>query len=676
MNQILLQEWNTPFHAFPFDQIRQEDYEPAIHHLLHQAKTEIQAIAQDQASPTFSNTIEALEKSGLQLNRVVEAFFNINSAETNGYIQEITQKLAPQLAAYSNDMLLNQDLFHRVKEVYDHRQAQELSPEQSRLLEQTYKRFVRNGALLDQAAKEELRKIDERTSVLKVKFSQNVLQETNDFLLLLTSAEDILGIPESVLLQAKETAENKNMEGYVFTLHFPSYVPFMKYAQNRTHRAAMYQAYHTRGYKDNPYNNEAVIKELVLLKNKRAVLLGYRHHADFVLEERMAKDTETVDQFLNELLSRAKPYAIREIGELKALAATDGIDELLPYDHAYYAEQLRTQKYNYSEETLKSYFPLSQVMDAAFDLSYRLFGLTFEKVSDIPVYHEEVNIYKVSQNGSFKALLYTDFHPREGKRPGAWMTSFRGQYIDREGNHRPHISIVCNFSRASKDTPSLLTFNEVTTLFHEFGHALHGILADTQYESLSGTNVYWDFVELPSQFLENYCYSKPFLSSFAKHWKDGTPLDLTEIDKIIAASNFMEGYQTVRQISFGILDMAYYSGEEADSRDLSEFEQAVTAPARLYPHLDHTCLSTSFGHIFGGGYAAGYYSYKWAEVLDADAYAYFEETGIFNRDTAHQYEILLSKGGTEDPMKLYKEFRGREPKMDALLERAGLNGSL
>lgn len=673
MSNILLNEWDTPYQAFPFDKVSQEDYLPAITTLLEQARDEISQIAGQTEEPTFANTIEALERAGRQLNRVVEAFFNINSAETTDYIQDVAQQLAPMLAQYSNDIILNEQLFARIQKVYEQRDALHLNPEQQRLLEKTYKSFVRNGATLSEEQKQQLRTLDEKISLYREKFSKNVLIETNSFQLHLTEAEDVAGIPQSILDAAQQLAQEQGKDGYVFNLQFPSYVPFMKYAAHRGHRKTMYEAYMRRGYQSNEYNNVENIQELTRLKNQRAQLLGYEHHAAFTLEERMAKSADQVLSFLEDLRAKAYPFAVKEIEALKQLAREDGIEELMPYDHAYYAERLRERKYNYSEEELKNYFTLDTVLEAVFDLSNKLFGLSFEKLTHIPVYHPEVTVYKVMQGGTYKALLYTDFHPRKGKRPGAWMTSFRGQYKEGDTNHRPHISIVCNFSRPTTSLPSLLTFTEVTTLFHEFGHALHGMLADTQYESLSGTNVYWDFVELPSQFLENYCYHPEFLKTFAKHWKTGEVIPDELVQKVVASAAFMEGYQTLRQLSFGLLDMAYYTGKYNRAEiSLEQFEQSVTQSTQLYPFIPDTCVSTSFGHIFGGGYSAGYYSYKWAEVLDADAFSLFQEKGIFDEETARKFEYMLSRGGTVDPMELFVQFRGREPQVDALLKRAGL----
>lgn len=672
-NNPLLQIFDTPFQSVPFDRIRQEDFQPAILQAIENARKEIDTIITDTAPPSFTNTIVALEQAGKQLNVASEAFFNLTSAETNDYLEQVATEISPVLAAYSNDISLNEALFARVKHVYEHTEKTGLSREDRRLLDKTYKSFTRNGALLGEADKQSLRDIDQELSGLKVKFSQNVLQETNAYFLHLQDEAETAGLPASIKEQAREEAMKRGLEGWVFTLQFPSYVPFLKYAANRERRKELYIASGRKAFQDNEYNNEQIIKKMVTLRDARARLLGFRSHADFVLQERMAATPEAVTGFLQDLLEKARPFASKDIASLKPLAARDGIAELMPYDHAYYAEKLREEKYDYSEEEFKPYFPLHQVLQAAFDAAGKLYGLQFTERKDIPVYHEEVTVYEVTENGKHKALLYTDWHPRAGKRAGAWMTSYKGQYRNEQGEQRPHISIVCNFSRASGDTPSLLTFNEVTTLFHEFGHALHGMMADTLYESLSGTNVYWDFVELPSQFMENFCYQKTFLATFAHHYKTGELLPEAQIDKIVASANFMEGYQTLRQLTFGLLDMAYHTGQLQAADGIEQFEQTITKDTQLYPVIPRTAQSPSFSHIFAGGYSAGYYSYKWSEVLDADAFAYFKETGIFNPETAAKFKTLLSKGGTEDPMDLYVAFRGRKPEVDALLQRAGLN---
>lgn len=672
MHNPLLKPFNTPFNSFPFENINQEDFKPAILDGIAQAKQEIAQIVDNPADPTFENTIIALEKAGKPLHVIAEGFFNINSAETNDYLQNLAQELSPLLAAYGNDITLNESLFQRIKRVFNDTPKSSLSEEEYRLLDKTYKSFTRNGALLDAVQKERLRYIDKELSTLKVKFSQNVLHETNAYTLHITSEQDMDGLPESVKSVAKEEAEKRGVEGWIFTLQFPSMMPFMKYAKKRNLRKELYLASSKKAFNKNEYDNEECVRKIVALRQERAELLGYETHAHFILEERMAAEPKQVEDFLHNLLIKAKPFAQKEIDQLRHIASADDIDELMPYDHAYYVEKLREAKYNFSEEALKPYFPLESVIKAAFDVANRLYGLTFDRRNDIQKYHQEVDVFEVSENGKHKALLYVDWFPREGKRAGAWMTSYRGQSKFEGQNIRPHISIVCNFSRPYEDIPSLLTFNEVTTLFHEFGHALHGIMADTVYESLSGTNVYWDFVELPSQFMENYCYDKTFLSSFAKHYKTGEPLPLVEIDKIVASANFMEAYQTLRQLSFGLLDLAYHTNQLRPDDAIAEFERRIVAETQLYPAVEGTAMSPSFSHIFPGGYSAGYYSYKWAEVLDADAYAYFREKGIFNREIAEKFKVLLSKGGTVDPMQLYKDFRGRKPSIDALLKRAGL----
>ncbi len=672
MSNILLTEWSTPFGSIPFSKIKSEDYESAIVTLIENAKQNINDITANNESPNFENTIIALENAAQKLNVVSAAFFNLHSAETNDILESAAQNVSPLMASYSNDIILHQQLFERIKFVYDNTDRQTLDTENTKLLDVTYKSFVRNGALLNEEEKTQLRKIDEQLAIVKVKFSQNVLHETNAYALHITEEKDLDGLPESAKAMAKHEAQERNLDGWVFTLQFPSITPFLKYAKNRALRQEIQIAAGKKAFQDNEYNNTTNIKSIVQLRDERAKLLGFKNHADFVLQERMAGNTETVISFLNDLLQKAKPFAEKEIKELSPLAAKDDIDEIMPFDHAYYAEKLREQKFNFSEEKLKPYFPLQQVLQAAFAAAEKLYGIEFVLNSNIETYHDEVSVYEVLENGQHKALLYTDFHPRKGKRAGAWMTAFKGQYKDEAQNNRPHISIVCNFSRGIDDTPSLLTFTEVTTLFHEFGHALHGILADTKYESLSGTNVYWDFVELPSQFMENFCYEKEFLQTFAKHYQTGDILPEATINKIVQSANFMQGYQTLRQLGFGILDMAYHTGELLQETSIENFENNTIQQTRLYPHIEGTAISPSFSHIFAGGYAAGYYSYKWAEVLDADAYAFFQEKGIFDKATAQKFKTLLSKGGTEDPMQLYINFRGRKPEINALLKRAGL----
>ncbi|GAA4795865.1 M3 family metallopeptidase [Olivibacter ginsenosidimutans] len=675
MDNILLAPFDTPFESVPFQHIEQEAFEPAILQGIQDAKQEIEHIITRSSPPTFDNTIVALERAGRRLHIIAGVFFNLNAAETNDYLQHLAQKISPLLAEYANDITLNESLFERIKFVYHHTDQALLTTEEKRLLDKTYTNFTRNGACLIADQKEKLRAIDKELAGLKVKFSQNVLHETNAYRLHLTADEQLTGLPTSIKNAAREEAKKHGLAGWVFTLQQPSFMPFMKYSNNRDLRETLYLASAKRAFQANDYNNTTTIKRIVRLRQERAELLGYEHHAAFVLQERMAENAAAVNGFLLDLLQKAKPFAEQEIAELRALAKKDGIETMMPYDHAYYTEKLREAKYNLSEEALKPYFSLTRVLDAAFLVAQKLYGVIFQERADIQVYHEEVKVYEVLENGKHKALLYVDWFPRSGKRAGAWMTAYKGQYREDGKNVRPHVSIVCNFSRPTADTPSLLTFNEVTTLFHEFGHAIHGIMADTVYESLSGTHVYWDFVELPSQFMENYCYEKEFLQGFARHYATDEPLPESALAKIIASSNFMEGYQTLRQLGFGLLDMAYHTGQLKADSAIETFEKEITKETQLYPVLSGTAQSPSFSHIFPGGYSSGYYAYKWAEVLDADAFAYFKESGIFNQEVAQKFKTLLSKGGTEDPMHLYVAFRGRKPTIHALLKRAGLIGT-
>lgn len=673
MSNNLVEKFNTPYESIPFENIKQEDFKPAIEQAIEDAKNEINEIVQNTDPPNFVNTIVALENVGKKLTIISSTFFNLNSAETNDYLQSLAEEISPMLTEYANDIILNEQLFEKIKIVYDTTLKSKLSQEEVRLLDKTYKDFSKNGALLSSEDKNNLRQISNELAILSVKFGQNVLKETNDYFLHISENKDMEGIPESIKEMAKQEAENRNLKGWVFTLHYPSYVPFITYSANRELRKEIYTAYMQRAFKDNEYNNEDIIHKIVELRSKKAKLLGFKTYADLILQERMASAPKLVYDFLYDLLHKAKPFAQKEIQDLKNIASRDGITEMMPYDHAYYAEKLRQEKFSFSEEELKPYFPLHQVLNAAFDVAKKLYGLTFIEREDIQKYHSEVKVYEViNDKGKHQALLYTDFFPREGKRAGAWMTSYKGQFKTLSDNIRPHISIVCNFSRPNGEVPSLLTFSEVTTLFHEFGHALHGILANTTFESLSGTNVYWDFVELPSQFMENYVFEKEFLKTFALHYQKGDMLDEEKIDKIVASANFMQGYQTLRQIGLGLLDMAYHTDELTSDQGIEDFEVEKIKETQLYPHIKNTCISTSFSHIFQGGYAAGYYSYKWAEVLDADAFDYFKERGIFDKETASKFESLLSKGGTEDPMELYISFRGRRPQSEALLKRAGL----
>ena len=670
---ILTNKFNTKYETVPFKEIKEEYYLPAFQELVGNTEVEINTIANNPSDPTFENTMEALAYSGEQLDRVSSLFFNLNSAETNDEIQKIAQEVSPILTEFSSKISQNEVLFQRVKKVFDNKNILKLSEEQETLLHDTYKSFVRNGALLGDEDKRKLEKINIDLSMKSLQFGQNVLSATNHYFKHIIDKEELIGIPEAVLAQYAEEAKERGLEGYVITLHYPSYLPAVTYAENRNLREELFLANGKKAFDCGKWDNQSLIKEIVTLRQEKAKLLGYTNFAEYVLEERMAENSQKVFDFLYQLLEKATPFAEKEITELKTLAKEDGIDEMQNYDHAFYAEKLRKCKFDLNDEELKPYFQLEKVQEAVFDLAKRLFGLKFLEVTDIQKYHSEVKTYEVYDDsngkGEFKAVLYTDFYPRKGKRAGAWMTSFKNQWKKNGQNSRPHISVVCNFSKPTADTPSLLTFQEVTTLFHEFGHALHGILADTQYPNLSGTSVKWDFVELPSQFLENYCYEPEFLKTFAVHYQTGETLSDDKIDKLNQSKSFMEGYQTLRQLGFGLLDMAYHTEPEAVV-DIKQFEDEQVSRCTLYPINPKVAISPSFSHIFQGGYSAGYYSYKWAEVLDADAFQYFKENSIFDTEIAQKYKRLLSLGGTKNPMKLYKDFRGREPEVDSLLKRA------
>lgn len=669
MQNPLLKTFSTPYQSAPFNEIKEEHFLPAFQELIILSEKEIDDIVQNKEEPTFENVIEALAFSGEKLEIVSGIFFNLNSAETNDEIQKIAQEVSPLLTEFSAKISQNLALFKKIKKVFDEKEKYNLNEEQEMLLNETYKGFVRSGALLNDADKEKFKNISIELSKKSLQFGQNVLAETNNYFKHISDEKDLAGIPEAILEQYREEAKERKLDGFVVTLQYPSFLPLMTYAENRELRKELALANGKKSFQNNEFDNQNLIKEIISLKQEKAKLLGYENYADYVLEERMAKSPTQVKSFLNELLEKAKPYAEKEAEELKKLAKADGIEDMESYDHTFYAERLRKQKFDIDDEELKPYFQLEKVQEAVFGLAKTLFGLEFKETSEIQNYHEEVKTYEIFEDGKFKALLYADYFPRKGKRAGAWMTSFKSQSIKNGENNRPHISVVCNFSKPTSDTPSLLTFQEVTTLFHEFGHALHGVLANTTYPNLSGTSVKWDFVELPSQFLENYCYEPEFLKTFAKHYQTGEVLPNEKIQKISDSKNFMEGYQTLRQIGFGLLDMAYHSDSEKVG-DVKTFEVEETKATNLYPSNPETMMSTSFSHIFQGGYSAGYYSYKWAEVLDADAFQYFKENGIFNREIAAKYKILLSSGGTKNPMELYKSFRGSEPKVESLLKRA------
>ena len=670
MNPLL-----APFDKAPFSEIKNEHFLPAFIKAMEGARKEINAITSNPEKPTFQNTIEALEFSGRQLDRISSVFFNLNSAETNEEIQKIAQEVSPLLSAFTNDITLNEDLFHRVKTVYGERDALGLTVEQDTLLDKKYRSFSRNGANLSKEKKKRLREIDAALAKLKLKFGENVLAETNKFQMHLTEAGDMDGLPDGEKEAAALLAKSRNLNGWLVTLDYPSYIPFMKYARNRELRKKLSLAFGSKGFHNDDLDNQANVLKIAGLRYERAILLGYKTHAHFVLEERMAETPDKVYSFLSELLEKAKPAAVEEFRELEQFARElDGLEQLQKWDGAYYSEKLKQKRFNLDDEKLKPYFKLENVISGVFRVAEKLFGLKFEEVFDVDIYHEEVKTYRVMDlNGDFISLFYADFHPRKGKRGGAWMTSYKPQYREGSQNVRPHISNVCNFTPSTPSKPSLLTFNEVTTLFHEFGHGLHGMLADTTYPSLSGTSVYWDFVELPSQVMENWCYEKEALELFARHYKTGAPIPMDLLLKIKDSATFQEGIATLRQLRFGLLDMSWHATDPTGITDVKAHEVKAFESTLLYPDMPETCMSTSFSHIFQGGYSSGYYSYKWAEVLDADAFAYFKEKGIFNAVVATKFkEHVLSKGGTEKPMVLYKRFRGSEPKIEALLERAGL----
>ena len=672
------EKYNTPHQTVPFDKIKNEHYEPAMLEGIKLHEAEIEAIINNPEAPTFANTIVAYEKSGKFLDRVTTVFGNLRSAETNDDLQKIAQKMIPLLSEHSNNVSLNEKLFQRVKAVYKQKSKLSLTIEQAKLLDDIYDGFVRRGANLQGEARNKYRELSKKLSTLTLQFGENNLKETNNFQLVLTQKEQLAGLPEGIVEAAAQTAREKGVEGWVITLHAPSYVPFMTYASNRELRKELYMAYNTKCTKDNEFNTLDIVKDLVNTRMQIAQLLGYKSYADYTLKERMAENSKNVYKLLDQLLDAYTPTAKAEYNEVQELArSTQGKEfRLMPWDWSYYSDQLKNKKFSLNDEMLRPYFELSNVKEGVFGLATRLYGITFRKNSEIPVYHPDVDAYEVlDKDGSFLAVLYTDFHPRAGKRAGAWMTSFKGQWIDDQTgeNSRPHITLVMNFTKPTESKPALLTFDEVNTFLHEFGHGLHGIFANTHYESLSGTSVYRDFVELPSQIMENFAVEKDFLSTFAKHYQTGEIIPDTLVQRIIDSSNFNVAYACLRQVSFGLLDMGWYTRTTPFTGDVKAYEQKAWEKAQILPVVEGTCMSAQFSHIFAGGYSAGYYSYKWAEVLDADAFSLFMQKGIFNQEVAQSFRNnILSKGGTEHPMTLYKRFRGQEPTIDALLIRNGI----
>ncbi|MCI1681775.1 MAG: M3 family metallopeptidase [Bacteroides sp.] len=672
------EKYTTPHGTIPFDKIKTVHFEPAIKEGIRQHNLEIEAITDNKEIPTFENTIVAYEKSGRLLNRVSTTLGNLLSAETNDDLQELAKDIMPLLSEHSNNITLNEKLFSRIKAVYEQKDNIPLTTEQKQLLENSYTDFIRNGANLQGEAKEKYRELTKKLSLLTLQFGENLLKETNDYKLVLTHKDQLAGLPESAINAAAETAREKGTEGWVFTLQAPSYGPFMMYADNRDLRHELYMAYNTRCTHDNETGNLEIVRELANTRMEIAQLLGYRNYAEYTLKERMAQNSNAVYKLLNQLLDAYTPTAKQEYAEVQSLATQlEGKDfTVMPWDWSYFSHKLKDQKFKIDDEMLRPYFELSKVKEGIFGLANRLYGITFRKNPDIPVYNKDVEAYDVfDKDGKILAVLYTDFYPRAGKRSGAWMTEYKGQWIDEKtgDNSRPQVSIVTNFTKPTKDKPALLTFDEVETFLHEFGHSLHGMFANSTYESLSGTNVYWDFVELPSQIMENFAIEKEFLHTFARNYQTGELIPDEWVQRIVDSSNFNVAYACLRQVSFGLLDMAWYTRDTSFEGNVENYEKQAWAKAQILPTVEGTCMSTQFSHIFAGGYAAGYYSYKWAEVLDADAFSLFKQKGIFNPEVAASFrENILSKGGTEHPMTLYKRFRGQEPTIDALLIRNGI----
>lgn len=677
MQNPFLASYDTPHHTVPFGQISLSHYEPALREGMRQEDDEIAAIVNNSDAPTFENTILALECSGKLLDRVTTVLFNLMSAETCDELDAIAEKMMPELSEHGNNISLNEKLFARVKEVYLQKDNLGLTAEETSLLEKTYDGFLRNGANLSGEEKETYRQLSKELSSLTLRFSQNHLRETNKYELHLTKESQLEGLPESAIEAASLAAKEKGREGWIITLQAPSYVPFMKYSACRELRKELYMAYNTQCTHGDELDNQEIVKSLVNLRMKLAQLLRFADYADYVLRKRMAEDSGHVYHLLEQLLNAYAPTAREEITEITCLAQElEGSDfQLMPWDFSFYAEKLKNKKFSLDEESLRPYFELEQVKQGVFGLATRLYGITFKENKEIPVYHPDVQAYEVyDKDGSYLAVLYTDFHPRVGKRSGAWMTSYKEQWIEEDGyNSRPHVSVTMNFTKPTSGKPALLTFSEVNTFLHEFGHSLHGMFADTRFQSMSGTNVYWDFVELPSQIMENFAIEKDFLNTFARHYQTGEPIPQELVQRIVDASNFNVAYACLRQVSFGLLDMAWYTRRTCFEGDVRTYEQEAWKRAQVLPSAEGTCMSVQFGHIMSGGYSAGYYSYKWAEVLDADAFSVFKAKGIFNTEVARSFrDNILSKGGTEHPMVLYKRFRGQEPTIEALLKRNGI----
>ena len=674
MNNPLLTKSTLPYGAPQFDKIENQHYIPAFKYAIEEAKAEVDAIINNTDAPTFENTIEALEYAGSTLNRVSHIFYNLLEAHTSEEMQNIAEEITPLTTEFSMYVSLNESLFQRVKKIYDQKNLLKLNAEETRLLEKTYDGFARNGANLSPKNKEIYSKYIEELSLLSLQFGKNVLAATNAFSLNLTDINDLAGLPSYVREQAADAAKSKGLEGYHFDLTAPSYIPFMKYSERRDLREKMYRAYNTRAF-GGEHDNSQIIKRIAELRILTAKLLGYTNFAEYQTERRMVKNPMAVNEFLNKLLVPALPKAKQEVAELNTFAKDNGFTEeqLMPWDFSFYAEKLRVEKYDLSDEHLKPYFQLEHCINAIFDLANRLYGLTFNEMNDIPVYHKDVKVYDIKDSdGSHLALFYADFFPRESKRGGAWMTEFRGQRIYKGTDERPLISIVTNFTKPTADTPSLITHDELTTLLHEFGHALHGIITKGKYESMTGTSVDHDFVELPSQIMENWCYEPEYLNTFAKHYLTGETIPNILIEKIVESKNYLSAYYHIRQLQFGILDMAWHNLTELFEEDPLSFEKNTLSTTNVLPSIPECIISTAFSHIFSGGYCAGYYSYKWAEVLAADAFSLFKEKGIFNKDVANSFRELLTKGDSVDPAVLYTTFRGHDPEPEALLKQLNI----
>lgn len=674
-NIFLKTEYGTPHETFPFDKVNLDDYLPAVKEAIRLHDEEIDAIVKNPEAPTFENTIVALERSGEFLNRIQYVFYNLLEAETCAAMDSLSEEISPLETEHSNNVTLNAPLFERVKAVYLQKDSLGLTAEQQMLLTKTYESFEKNGATLSEEGKEKFRELSKRLSLLTLKYGQNVLNATNAYKLTITDSADLAGLPPAIVEAAAKKAKDNDVTGWIFDLTYPSYAPFMKYAENRELRKKLYMAYNTKAT-EGELDNRQVVKDIVNARLELANLMGYEDYAARVLRYRMAENKENVYKLLNDLLDAYKPTAMKEIAEVQEYAKAHGADfEIMPWDWSFYSEKLRDEKYSINDELLRPYFELEHVKKGVFGLATKLYGLTFKKNESIPVYHDEVEAFDVyDKDGSFLAVLYTDFHPRDGKRGGAWMTEFLCQHVDEKGvDVRPHISIVMNFTRPTDSLPSLLTFDELTTFIHEFGHSIHGMVSKCHYESLAGTNVYRDFVELPSQMMENWAFEKEYLDGFAVHYKTGEPIPAELIERIRKAANFNIGYATLRQLSFGLLDMGWHTIQKPFDGDVKQFENEAWSAAQTLPPVEGTLMSTQFNHIFSGGYSAGYYSYKWAEVLDADAFSVFQEHGIFDQETAGRFRHeVLEKGGSEHPMTLYKRFRGQEPTILPLLKRHGV----